>query len=45
VLMLVGASVMMVVAAPGQAHEPARPPAVQLTTDVPSMISESWSAS
>ena len=80
VLMLVGASVMMVVAAPsqahGQPHEPARPPAVQLTTDVghqltsrsdsarvrarragpaadsawaeayvPSMISESWSAS
>ncbi len=76
VLTLVGASVMMVVAAPGQPHEPARPPAVQLTTDVghqltsrsdsarvrarragpaadsawaeayvPSMISESWSAS
>jgi len=79
-LMLAGAFVMMVVAAPGHAHglphDPARPPAVQLTTDVgrqltsrsdsarvrarragpaadsawaeayvPSMISESWSAS
>ena len=45
VLMLVVAFAMMVVAAPG--HGPARPqgPAVQLTTDVPSMISESWSAS
>jgi len=76
VLMLAGAFVMMVVAAPGHAHGPASPPAVQLTTDVghqltsrsdsarvrarragpaadsawaeayvPSMISESWSAS
>ena len=38
VLMLAGAFVMMVVAAPGhvqgQSHDPARPPAVQLTTDV-----------
>ncbi len=34
VLMLAGAGVMMVVAAPGHAHDPARPPAVQLTTDV-----------
>jgi len=34
VLMLAGAFVMMVVAAPGHAHGPASPPAVQLTTDV-----------
>ena len=33
-LMLAGAFTMMVVAAPGHAHDPARPPAVQLTTDV-----------
>jgi hypothetical protein len=76
VLMIIVAFVMMVVAAPGHGHGPAKPPAVQLTTDVghqltsrsdsarvrarragpaadsawaeayvPSMISESWSAS
>jgi hypothetical protein len=60
-LILAVACVMMVMAAPGHAQAglqgQAKPPAVQLTTDlgrqltsrsdayVPSMISESWSAS
>ena len=48
-LMLAVATVMMMVAAPAQgpvrAHGLAQPSAVRLTTDVPSMISESWSTS
>ncbi len=46
VLMLAVAVVMMVVAAPGHVHgrphDPARPPAVQLTTDVGHQSRGSW---
>jgi hypothetical protein len=48
VLMLAVALVMMVVAAPGpmhsRAHDPAKPPAIQLTTDVGQLTSRSDSA-